>query len=41
MPTLNRGLAAVRRSYGWTIALIAAHPAATFWLIVAYVAIRR
>ena len=41
MPTLNRGLLAARRSYASLIALIGAHPAVTFWLVVAYVAIRR
>jgi len=41
MPPINRGLAAVRRSYDWTIAKIGAHPAATFWLIIAYLVIRR
>jgi len=41
MPTIKRCLAAVRRSYDVTIAPITAHPAVTFWLIVAYVAIRR
>ena len=41
MSTLNCGLLAVRRSYDFTIAFIGAHPAATFWLIVAYLIIRR
>lgn len=41
MTTIKCGLAAVRRSYEWTIARIGAHPAVTFWMIVVYVAIRR
>ena len=41
MPSINRGLLAVRRSYDFTIALIGAYPAVTFWLVVAYLAIRR
>jgi hypothetical protein len=41
MPTIEHSLAAVRRSYDWTIARISAHPAAAFWLIVAYLVIRR
>jgi len=41
METLTCGVVAVRRSYAFVIAHIAARPAVTFWLIVAYVAIRR
>jgi len=41
MSPLNHSLLAVRRSYDFTIALIGAHPAVTFWLVVAYLAIRR
>jgi len=41
MPTLNRGLLAARRSYAFLIAQIGAHPATAFWLIVAYLVIRR
>ena len=41
MSTLKHGLLAVRRSYDFAIALIGAYPAVTFWLVVAYLAIRR
>ena len=41
MSTLKHGLSVVRRSYDFAIAQIGAHPATTFWLIVAYLVIRR
>lgn len=41
MDTIKRGFSAVKRSYDWVIAQIGIHPGVTFWLIVAYLIVRR